>query len=51
MIRGRAGLTAWLETMEPISLFAGEVDNPLFEVMGEAYKCTSKHLLDVMFSR
>jgi len=51
VIRGRAGLMARLETMSPSSLFAGEVDNPLFQVMEEAYKCTSKHLLDVMFTK
>ncbi len=40
--------------MDTSSLFMWDVDNPLLEVMGEAYRCTSipsKHVRDVMFNR
>ena len=43
-----AGLLNRLETMDPATLYLGELDSPLLDVVGEAWRAASKHVLDVM---
>jgi len=43
-----AGLLNRLESMDPATLYLGELDSPLLEVVGEAWRAASKHVLDVM---
>ena len=43
-----AGLLNRLESTDPATLYHGELDSPLLEVVGEAWRAASKHVLDVM---
>lgn len=43
-----AGLLSRLESMDPATLYLGELDSPFLEVVGEAWRAASKHVLDVM---
>lgn len=48
---GRHNLLSKLEQTDPASLFSCDVDNPLLQVAGEAYRLTARHVLDIMFNK
>ena len=39
------------EETDPASLFSCEVDNPLLEVAGDAFRQTGQHVVGIMFSK
>ncbi|XP_023329141.1 gamma-tubulin complex component 3 homolog [Eurytemora carolleeae] len=48
---GRQKIIARLEETDPASLFSCDVDNPLLEVAGDAFRQTGQHVLDIMFNK
>jgi len=51
LVEGRASVISQLEMMDPATLFMGELDSPLLETIGQLYKSTARHVLDVMFGK
>jgi len=50
-ILGRHKIIARLEETDPASLFSLDVDSPLLEVAGDAFKQMGQHVLDIMFNK
>eukprot|EP00088_Acartia_fossae_P006660 TRINITY_DN13076_c0_g1_i1.p1 TRINITY_DN13076_c0_g1~~TRINITY_DN13076_c0_g1_i1.p1 ORF type:complete len:818 (+),score=159.85 TRINITY_DN13076_c0_g1_i1:251-2455(+) len=50
-ILGRQKIIARLEETDPASLFSCDVDSPLLEVAGDAFKQMGQHVLDIMFNK
>jgi len=48
---GRQKIISRLEETDPASLFSCDVDNPLLELAGEAFRQTGQHVLDIMFNK
>jgi len=48
---GRQKIISRLEETDPASLFSCDVDNPLLEVAGDAFRQTGQHVLDIMFKK
>jgi len=46
-----AGVLSRLETMDPATLYMGDLDSPLLAVVGEAYRAAARHVLDVMYGK
>ena len=50
-VEGRASIISQLETMDPATLFRGELDSQLLETNGTLYRSTARHVLDIMFGK
>jgi len=48
---GRQKIISRLEETDPASLFSCDVDNPLLEVAGDAFRQTGQHVVGIMFSK